>query len=357
MTRRRKLLLGGGVVVAGVAAGVAVALVLPGPDAAGDEPKAATETVEVARRTLVRTTEENGTLRYGTESPLGTTAPGTVTWLPEVGSVVDRGQVVARVDEVPVVVLIGALPLYRSLGLGAKGADVRQLEENLAALGYGGFTVDDRFTSSTATAVRAWQKDLGLDRTGRVDSEHAVVTTGPIRVASHSARVGDPAGPELLKVTGTDHLAFVDLPVSDRDLATVDKKVDVELPGSVRVPGTVVRVGAPVTPESDPNDPQGGGDEATIPVTVRIDDPTALGGLDVTPVAVTFAADERADVLAVPVRALLALAEGGYGLEVVDGSGTRLVAVETGMFADGYVEVTPPAEGDVEEGDSVVVPS
>jgi hypothetical protein len=42
----------------------------------------------------------------------------------------------------------------------------------------------------------------------------------------------------------------------------------------------------------------------------------------------------------VPVSALLALAEGGYGLEVVRDDGTtKIVRVDTGLFADGKVEV------------------
>ena len=54
-----------------------------------------------------------------------------------------------------------------------------------------------------------------------------------------------------------------------------------------------------------------------------------------------------------PVEALLALAEGGYAVEVDDGgAATHLVGVELGVFADGWVEVT----GDVEAGDQVVVP-
>ena len=59
------------------------------------------------------------------------------------------------------------------------------------------------------------------------------------------------------------------------------------------------------------------------------------------------------DVLAVPVDALLALAEGGYAVELVTGAGrSDLVAVELGAFADGWVEVT----GDIAEGDEVEVP-
>ena len=50
---------------------------------------------------------------------------------------------------------------------------------------------------------------------------------------------------------------------------------------------------------------------------------------------------------AVPVSALVALAEGGYGLEIVDGTQTRYVAVTLGMFAQGRVEVSGP---DIAEG-------
>jgi membrane fusion protein, multidrug efflux system len=58
-------------------------------------------------------------------------------------------------------------------------------------------------------------------------------------------------------------------------------------------------------------------------------------------------------VLAVPVTALLALASGGYAVEVPEGEGTRLVAVEVGLAADGWVGVS----GDgLRTGTTVVVP-
>jgi hypothetical protein len=75
-------------------------------------------------------------------------------------------------------------------------------------------------------------------------------------------------------------------------------------------------------------------------VTVTIADQAALGSLAAAPVDVDFISYQRKNVLAVPVAALLALANGGYGVEVVDGDSTRIVAVKTGMFAGARVEVS-----------------
>jgi hypothetical protein len=58
-------------------------------------------------------------------------------------------------------------------------------------------------------------------------------------------------------------------------------------------------------------------------------------------------------VLTVPVAALVALAEGGFGVEVVAGDSRRYVAVEAGLFADGRAEVTGAG---LRQGMLVVVP-
>ncbi len=80
----------------------------------------------------------------------------------------------------------------------------------------------------------------------------------------------------------------------------------------------------------------------------------AGAGLDEAPVEVEIIDDRAVDVLAVPVSALLALSEGGYAVEIDAGNGTtRLVAVEVGMYADGFVEVTT---AELSAGDRVVTP-
>jgi multidrug efflux pump subunit AcrA (membrane-fusion protein) len=61
----------------------------------------------------------------------------------------------------------------------------------------------------------------------------------------------------------------------------------------------------------------------------------------------------RKGVLAVPVNALLALAEGGYAVEVDRGGRRELVGVTLGLFADGLVEVKGHG---LAAGDRVVVP-
>jgi hypothetical protein len=72
-------------------------------------------------------------------------------------------------------------------------------------------------------------------------------------------------------------------------------------------------------------------------VDVEISLAGGAGALDQAPVEVQVEGDRRDAVLVVPVSALLAVTGGGYALETIDG---RLLAVETGLFADGYVEVS-----------------
>ena len=70
-------------------------------------------------------------------------------------------------------------------------------------------------------------------------------------------------------------------------------------------------------------------------------------------VQVSLAVQSARGVLAVPVSALLALAGGGYGLEVVTPSGAhRLVGVAAGLFASGQVQVSGPG---ITAGTRVVV--
>ena len=350
---RRKLLLAAAAtaMLGGVVAGLVLAF-----GSAAKQPAAESlppATAKVRRTTLVETKMVPGTLGYGDPVPVNATGRGVLTWIAPVESTVKRGEPLFKVDERAVVALYGSLPLYRTLRPGTKGGDVRQLERNLAALGYTGFTDDDTYTSGTATAVRSWQADLGLAKTGTVELGELVFTGAPVRIAGHTARVGDAISREsgqgavpVLSYTGTTRLVTVELKVADRPLAVKGRTVTVTVPGQRPVRGTIARVGTAITAQgagpgegTSPESTNAATTDAVFEVTVTIPDQKALGPLDAAPVDVDFVSSKRQGVLAVPVVALLALPNGGFGVEVVDGARTRIVPVRTGMFAAGQVEV------------------
>jgi hypothetical protein len=76
--------------------------------------------------------------------------------------------------------------------------------------------------------------------------------------------------------------------------------------------------------------------------------------LDQAPVNVNITSQTVPDVLAVPVNALLALQEGGYGVEVVAGKTSHLAGVTTGMYSDTLVQVSGSG---ITAGTVVEVPS
>ncbi|MCO8273986.1 peptidoglycan-binding protein [Actinoplanes sp. TRM 88003] len=325
---RRRIIAGVVVAVAGAGTTVVALRADGGQPAAAPPPPGSTAAVE--RETLSGSVTVDGRLGYGEEVPIMSKAPGTVTWLPEVGATVERGEPVLRADNLPVVLLYGVMPMYRELRPGVEGPDVALLERNLRALGYAGFTVDDEYTGLTAKAVRRWQKDLGLPSSGVVDPASLVVASGAIRVAALAVRPGAAATGEVLKYTGAASVVTVDVEASASGWARRGVKVTVTLPDGKEVAGTVASVGAKVSPQ-DP------GDQPTVPVTVALSAP--VGRLREGPVTATYVSEQRKNVLTVPVAALVALAEGGYGVEVVEGGARRFVRVEVGLFADGKVEV------------------
>jgi peptidoglycan hydrolase-like protein with peptidoglycan-binding domain len=295
-------------------------------------------TAQVTRETMQDTTEVAGDLGYGAPIVLAGRIPGTITRVPLAGDVITRGQSLYRVDNDPIVVMYGDVVAYRPLGTGTRGPDVRQLEANLLALGYGGFTVDDLFTASTGTAVRRWQKDLGLTQTGTVEQGRVLFAAGPVRVDSVTASVNEATGDghEVLKYTGTTRQVTVRLDVADQRLARKGADVQIRLPDGKQVPGRIDRVYTVIQPASTADGPP----ETNVETLVALNDPDAAAGIEAAVVNVVFTAAERKDVLTVPVAALVALAEGGYGVEVIEGGTTRYVRVETGLFAGGRVEIS-----------------
>lgn len=317
-------------------------------------------TVEVLRRDLARTERLDGTVGHGQPTPLVLLAAGTITDLPEPGQIIEPGGVIAEVDGRPIVAVGGAFPFWRALGPGVSaGKDVLQVECLLATMGYAQIydvTVDEKWTAATTRAVVAFQRDHGQDDDGEIGLGELVVVDAAVRVDDVAGVAGQPAAEAGITITSPERSVSVDLAVDEADLLADGGPVQVELPTGESVAGTVATIGAAETSETS---------GSTLPVIVTVSDGLELA--DGVPVEVVVEVVAAEGVLAVPVEAVLALAEGGYALEVAASSaadsaaatvdpattaGTRLVGVTLGVFADGLVEVV----GDIEAGARVVVP-
>jgi peptidoglycan hydrolase-like protein with peptidoglycan-binding domain len=318
-----------------------------------------TATAQVVRRTLASRETVDGTLGFADDDNLVNRRQGTITWLAAEGATVGRGQTLYKVDDQPVPLLYGSLPFYRELRVGADdGADVTQLERNLAALGYDPGTVDDHFSSATRDALEQWQDDLGLPKTGVLAPGDVGVAPGALRVGEHKTGVGAPAGQgqTVMTTTSTDREVSIDLDAAKQSFVKVGDRVEITLPSGRTTSGKVSSVSR-VAKSTPSGDSAGGGNDTTttVAVTVSLDHPKDTGALDQAPVDVDITTATAKNALAVPVTALLALVEGGYAVEVQDAGGARhLVRVKLGLFAEGLVEVSGNG---LRPGTTVVVPA
>ena len=284
----------------------------------------------------------SGVLGYGTPSGVPGAAPGTLTWLPEPGRVIHRDESLYAVDERGVRAMHGTVPLWRSLERGQRGTDVRQLNENLAALGYD-VAQDDTFGPRTQRAVRQWQRDRGHEVTGVLTAADVAFVPGDVRVAAVGGRLGQRASGDVLSVTGTKRIVLATVPQRDAERLAVGTPVRVRINGA----------GAATAGEVTDVQPSAGDDAASkVDVSVSFDP----GDRELPAAAsaqVKAAGASEQDVLSVPVAALVATGDGGYAVDVVRRDGTtKRVAVTPGLAADGRIAVS----GRVAEGDRVVVP-
>jgi Putative peptidoglycan binding domain len=349
---KRRAIAGGAVAVVALGAGF-VALARDDGTAPAAAAPAVGATATVERRDLVERDALEGTLGYAGEGVLVAGSAGTITRVRAAGAVVRRGDALYWIDDEPAALLLyGRLPAWRDLGPAIEdGADIRQLERNMRALGHdpgGDLTVDEEWDWATTAAVERFQEERGLGEDGALAQGEIVFRPGATRIGEAKATVGQTAAPgrELATVSGTERRVTVDLDATRQSLARAGDDVTVELPTGRTVEGRIASVGK--VAEQPPGEEEG---DPTIEVTITLRGEAARGsGLDQAPVDVGFAVERRKDVLAVPIKALLARQGGGFAVEVVDGGARRIVPVEPGLYADSYVEV----DGSLREGQTVV---
>ena len=311
-------------------------------DAATGDSRDELDTVGIARGDLTSTSEFTGELGFGDSWPLSLPLDGIVTGARSLGTVVDFGESLFEVDDRRVFLVDGEVPVFRDLELTSPriaGEDVAQLQRFLIAQGFdrdGTLEADGVFDGDTRKAVMDWQEATWQHETGRVTRSDMVFNPEPLRIAGEQ-RIGSVFEP--LDVTAWEPTVTVDVANRDKQLLTVGTPVTIEFGDGTEVGGSVSKQ-----------------------ISVPQDDGTTLSRATVEPHGdvpgetgqVTIAVDATlaSDVMIVPVGALLALAEGGYAVEVVeDGGSSHLVGVDVGEILDGQAEIS----GAVDVGESVLV--
>jgi peptidoglycan hydrolase-like protein with peptidoglycan-binding domain len=311
--------------------------------------------VAVAREDLSDSQELPATLGRGKPIPFNGRAKGTVTRLPAVGAVIERGRPLLWVDDRPVTVFFGDTPMFRPLDkVGMEGHDVQVLATNLTALGYdigqegrrssiasnfeGGAT--RVFTKALSDALKRWQDDHGLKANGTLALGDVAVLPFPPRIASVSGYVGDDAAEPVLSYTSRTKVVVMSVELTALGPIRRGLDVSVVLPSGGTVPAVVSAVGsqAQAVQDGDESEPT----QVTVPVTIKLKPKAgrqtkALASLDTAPVQVQIRTNVQKDVLTLPVDALMALKEGGYAVQLPDGT---LRAVKTGTFSRGLVEIS-----------------
>jgi multidrug efflux pump subunit AcrA (membrane-fusion protein) len=169
----------------------------------------------------------------------------------------------------------------------------------------------------------------------------------PVTVEKVGARVGEPPAARALTVSVARTVIRTSVSLADAKLVREGMPARLEARDlQLDLTGKVSRVAA--RPGTD------GFDGQRVAVEITPDQsPPALkdASLRVTiPIAST-----TAEVLTVPLAAVLGGADGGSFVEVPDAAGgTRQVRIETGLSAEGYVEVVSSTP-ELREGDRVVV--
>jgi hypothetical protein len=300
----------------------------------------------------------------------------TFTSLPQAGKIIRQGQVLYETNESPVVLLYGTVPAYRDLSEGMTGGDVRELNADLARLGYassaalGPVSGWDYFSSETAYALGLLQSHLGLTVTGSLPLGQAVFLPSAIQVTGlgTGAVPGGSAAAGSVVLTGSSltPVVTIDLDASQQSEVAVGNKVSITLPDGSVTPGVISQIAAVAFSSSSNGNGNGGNGNgnggnsgsgsgtATITVLVSLTNPKAAGNLNQAPVEVTITIGSVSNVLIVPVDALLAQPGGTYAVEVTGPAGHHLVTVTPGLFDDaaGTVQVT----GNLTPGQHVVVP-
>ena len=327
-----------------LAAGVLVSLALSDGARAQGPGGGAPALVEVAPATqadLRAVTRMPGTVISRNDSVLAAAVAGRIDWIAEVGTSVEQGEVIARIDardwaiqaresEAQITRLKARLgyeeaEVGRMRRLAEQGnAPQSRLEQALA-------TRDGTVQELTQARLQLERAQVGLDRT-RVEAPF------PGRIVDRLSAPGEYASPGsgLVRLVDTTHLEV-------RAQVPVDLAGRLDSGGRVGIETDTAELDAPIRTVV----PVGDEISRTVELRATLDRPVWMVG---TPVRVRIPRGEEQRLVTVPRDALI-LRPGQVFVYVVEDGKARRMAVEPGLAQGDRIAVSGP----VAPGDQVVV--
>lgn len=302
---------------------------------------------QVERRDLLEINTWDGILGYVNSRELvHRSSAGVLSWVGEAGSIVEQGDHLYRVDDLPVVLLYGEQPLWRSLDDSSDGEDVEALEAALVILGYDPdetVTVDSDYTANTAAMVERFQEAMGQEVTGEIELGTVLMSNGPLRIGEQLLIVGS----ELSEGTAINLISAISREVSFEIDPETRGAIEAGMGVTIRLPdrSTVDAIVVSISPGID-------ADSGAYTALASLNSSNGYES-DQLEVAVLGEFVLFEDALTVAPNALVALEGSRYELKIVGedgiqsievdvlGKSGRFVAISAAGLTDGTIVLIP----------------
>lgn len=131
--------------------------------------RAAQLTTRISTQTVTRTYSGEVSVSAARSYTVGTPQGVVTRDGAKAGTRLSNGSIITTVNERPIIAFKGSIPAYRDLAVGARGDDVKQLQEALESLGYSIWDEEGNYGEATANAVYRFYLDRGYYPPGDTD--------------------------------------------------------------------------------------------------------------------------------------------------------------------------------------------
>ena len=123
--------------------------------------RAAQLTTRISTQTVTRTYSGEVSVSPARSYTVGTPQGVVTRDGAKAGTQMSNGSIITTINERPIIAFKGSIPAYRDLAVGARGDDVKQLQEALESLGYSIWDEEGSYGEATANAVYRFYLDRG----------------------------------------------------------------------------------------------------------------------------------------------------------------------------------------------------